>query len=81
MSTASITLPNITVRLTVEQLIAAARQLEPVEQTELARALIGAKMDVDLAWLITELEQKPPVEDISDADIVSEVRVVREQRP
>lgn len=80
MSTATVTIPNIQVQLTVEQLIMALRQLEPGERAKLARALASAELDTELAQLITELYGQPPVEDISEDDILAEIRAVRRER-
>ena len=79
MSSATVTIPNIQVQLTVEQLITAARQLEPGERARLARALADTELDTELAQLITELYSQPPVDDISDDDIQAEIRTVRQQ--
>ena len=79
MSSATVTIPNIQVQLTVEQLITAARQLEPGERAKLARALADTELDTELAQLITELYSQPPVDDISDDDIQAEIRTVRQQ--
>lgn len=81
VSTATITVPNIQVQLTVEQLITAVRQLEPSERAKLARELADTKLDTELTQLITELYSQPPVDDIADDDIFAEVRAVRQQRP
>lgn len=81
MSTATITVPNIRVQLTVEQLITAVRQLEPSERAKLARELADTELDTELTQLITELYSQPPVNDIADDDILAKIRVVRQQRP
>ena len=80
MSTATVTIPNIQVQLTVEQLIMALRQLEPGERAKLVRALASAELDAELAQLITELYGQPPVEDISEDEILAEIRVARRKR-
>lgn len=80
MSTATVTIPNIQVQLTIEQLIMAVRQLEPGERAKLVRALASAELDTELAQLITELYGQPPVEDISEDDILAEIRAVRRER-
>lgn len=80
MRLATITIPDVKVQLSVEQLIAAARQLEPVERAELARALTDDDLDIELAQLIAELYGQPPGDEISDDDILAEVRAVRQQR-
>jgi hypothetical protein len=80
MSEATITIPNIQVKITVEQLITAVRQLEPDDRAKLARVLVNTELDTELTELITELYSQPPADDISDEDILAEVRAVREQR-
>lgn len=80
MTIATITIPDVQVQLSVEQLIAAARQLEPMERAELARALADDELDAELTQLIAELYDQPPVDEISDDDILTEVRAVRKQR-
>lgn len=79
MSTATVTIPNIEVQLTVEQLIAAVRQLEPAQRAKVARALADSELDAELLQLINELYSRPPADDISDADIAAEVRAVRQR--
>jgi hypothetical protein len=79
MSTATITLPNVEVELTVDQLIMAARQLEYSERLRLAKALADTELDVEMAQLISELYSLPPVNEISDADILAEIHSVRSQ--
>jgi ribosomal protein L17 len=79
MSTATITIPDMRVQLTVEQLITAARQLEYNDRRKLAKAIIAeSDLDVELAQLIAELYSLPPVDDISDNDIMAEVQAVRQ---
>ncbi len=72
------TTATIEVELTVEQLITAVRQLEPNERARLARALANAELDRELTQLITELYSQPPVNEISDADILAEIQAVRQ---
>lgn len=79
MSVATITIPNIQVQLTVDQLITAVRQLEPNERAKLVRILAKTELDAELAHLITELYAQPSVDDISDEDILDEVLAVRQQ--
>ena len=80
MSSSTITIPNIKVQLTVDQLLAAVRQLEPLDRARVARAITDSELDTELAQLIAELYSQPPVTEISDDDILTEIRVVR-QRP
>ena len=79
MSTAIVTIPNIEIRLTVAQLITAAQQLEPQERAELVRALADTELDAELAQLIDKLYSQPPIDHISDNDILAEIQAVRLQ--
>jgi hypothetical protein len=79
MSSSTVTIPNIKVQLTVDQLLAAVRQLEPRDRAKVARAITDAELDTELAQLIAELYSQPPITDISDADILAEIRAVRQQ--
>ena len=81
MSTATVTIPNIQVQLTVEQLMMAVRQLDPGERAKLARALADTELDTELSQLIAELYSQPPVDDISDDEVQAEIRAVRQQHP
>lgn len=78
MST-TITIPNIKAQFTLEQLIAAMRQLEPEARAKVAQALLETELDADLAQLIAELYSQSPITDISDDDILAEIRAVRQQ--
>ena len=78
MTTATITIPNIEVELTVEQLITAVRQLEPRERAKIARALTDAELDQELTQLIAQLYSQPPIDEISDDDILAEIQAVRQ---
>ncbi|GIK56180.1 MAG: hypothetical protein HND44_02120 [Chloroflexi bacterium] len=78
MTTATITIPNIEVELTVEQLITAVRQLEPRERAKIVRALTDAELDQELTQLIAQLYSQPPIDEISDADILAEIQAVRQ---
>jgi hypothetical protein len=79
MSSSTVTISNIKVQLTVEQLLAAVRQLEPRDRARVARAITDAELDTELAQLIAELYNQPPITDISDVDILAEIRAVRQQ--
>ena len=79
MSTVIVTIPNIEIRLTVAQLITAAQQLEPQERAELVRALADTELDAELAQLIDKLYSQPPIDHISDDDILAEIQAVRLQ--
>lgn len=77
-SITTVTIPQV--ELTLDQLVAAIRQLEPEARSEIAKVLVEAELDARMAELIKSLAGRSPADDISDADIVSEVNAVREQR-
>jgi len=69
----------ITLPITLEQLIAVIQQLQPDEQAAVAKALIQAELRSDLTALIQELYIQHSVEDITDDDILNEIKAVRQQ--
>jgi hypothetical protein len=77
-SITTVTIPQV--ELTLDQFVAAVRQLQPDARSEIAKVLMETEMDAGMAELISSLASRPPADDISDADIVSEVNVVRAQR-
>ena len=77
-SITTVTIPQV--ELTLDQLVAAVRQLEPDARSEIAKVLMETELDARMAELIKSLASRPPADDVSDADIVSEVKAVREQR-
>lgn len=79
MSTTTVTIPQVEVQLSVDQLITAAKQLDPGERAKLARALAETDLDVELTRLMVDLYSKPPVDDISDEEILDEIQAVRQQ--
>jgi hypothetical protein len=79
MSTTTVTIPQVEVQLSVDQLITAAKQLDPGERAKLARALAETDLDVELTRLMVDLYSKPPVDDISDEEIQAEIQAVRQQ--
>jgi hypothetical protein len=79
MASSTVTIPNIRVQLTVDQLVTAVRQLDPRDRARIARAITDAELDVELAQLIDDLYSQPPVTEISDAEIQTEIRAVRQQ--
>ena len=74
----TITIPEV--ELTLDQLVTAIRQMEPAARSEIARALMGTELDARMAELIKSLASRPAADDITNADIVSEVNAVRKQR-
>lgn len=79
MSTSTVTISNIDVQLSVEQLLSAVRQLGPRDRAKIAQALTNVELDNELAQLVAELYSQPPVTEISDSEILAEVRAVRQQ--
>jgi hypothetical protein len=79
MSTTTVTIPQVGVQLSVDQLITAAKQLDPGERAKLARALAETDLDLELTRLMVDLYGKPPVDDISDEEILDEIQAVRQQ--
>jgi hypothetical protein len=69
----------VSIPVTLEQLITAVQQLQPNEREQLASALVQAGLRTDLKALIQELYAQPPVDDISDSDIMAEIQAVRQQ--
>jgi len=77
-SMTTVTIPKV--ELSVDQLVAAVRQLEPRMRLEIAKALVETELDMRMAELIHRLASRPAADDISDADIVAEVNAVRKTR-
>ena len=77
-SMATVTIPEI--ELTLDQLVAAIRQLEPAARIEIARALMDTELEARMAELIESLANKQPANDISDAELVAEVNAYRKPR-
>lgn len=69
----------ISVPITLEQLIQAVRQLEPDDRALVANALVELDLRSDLTALLTELYTQPPVDEVTDDDIMAEVKAVRQQ--
>jgi hypothetical protein len=74
----TITIPEVEPSL--DQLVTAIRQLEPAARSEIAEALMEMELDTRMAELIKGLTSRPAADEITDADIVSEVNAVRAQR-
>jgi hypothetical protein len=69
----------VSIPITLEQLIIAVQQLQPDELAQFASALVQAGLCSDLTALIQELYAQPPGDDITDDDIMAEIKVVRQQ--
>jgi len=79
MPAATVMIPDVQIELTIDQLVAAVRQLEPVQKEQVAKALTESALDAELAQLIAELYSQPPDTAISDAEILHEVKSVRQR--
>lgn len=71
----------ISVPITLEQLITAIKQLQPDERAQIAKVLVQEELQADLTELVQELYSQPPVDEVSDEDILTEVKAVRQQPP
>lgn len=69
----------ISIPITLEQLIMAVQQLRTDERAQVAEALVQAGLRSDLTALIQELYAQPPADDVTDDDIMAEVKAVRQQ--
>jgi hypothetical protein len=69
----------ITLPITLEQLITTIKQLQPSDRTQVAQALIQLELQSDLKGLIEELYNQTPVDEITDSDIMHEIKAVRQQ--
>ena len=69
----------ISVPITLEQLIMAVQQLQPEERAIVAQALIKFDLAADLTALIQEFYTQPLIDDITDDDIIEEIKAVRQQ--
>jgi hypothetical protein len=64
----------------LEQVLEAIRRLDAAARSRVAQALAESEMDARFERLILSLAKKPPVDDISDAEIQAEVDAVRHAR-
>lgn len=71
----------VSVPSTLEQLILAVDQLPEDERAQLAAALVQSGLRSDLTTLIQELYTQTPMDNISDDDIMAEIKAVRQQPP
>ncbi len=76
MHSTHITIPEV--KLTIDQLFKAVRQLDNASRVQLARVLMETEMDAKLANLIESLAKTAPAGDVSDEDIKAEIKAVRE---
>lgn len=67
----------ISVPITIEQLILAVQNLQPEDRVRIAQALVQSELSSDLTALIQELYADDPADDVSDEEILSEIKAVR----
>jgi len=65
-------------KISLDQLLAVIRQLDEPVRVQIAKVLMETEMDDRLANLINQLAKTKPLDDISDADIDSEIKTVRQ---
>jgi hypothetical protein len=70
----------LSISITLEQLIFAVKQLQPSERAQVAEVLLQGRLRSDLAALIQEFYNQSPDDEITDGDIMEEIKAVR-QRP
>jgi len=58
--------------ITLEQLITTVQQLQPSDREQVAKALIHMKLKSDLTNLLEELYSQPPIDEITDTEIMNE---------
>ena len=66
--------------ITLEQLITTVQKLDKSDRAQVAKALIETELQSDLTALIEELYSQNPVDEITDSDIMNEIKAVRQQR-
>jgi len=70
----------ITMPITLEQLINTLKQLQPSDRAQVAKALIEIELQSDLTSLIKDLYSQDAIEEVTDNDIMSEIKFVRQNR-
>ena len=65
--------------ITLDQLILTVQQLQPSDRAQVARALIQIELKLDLKALLEELYKLPPIDEITDSEIMNEIKAVRQQ--
>ncbi|OIP72200.1 MAG: hypothetical protein AUK48_11545 [Oscillatoriales cyanobacterium CG2_30_44_21] len=63
--------------ITLEQLITTLQQLQPSDRAQIAKALIQIELKSDLTKLLEELYSQPPIDEITDVEIMNEIKAVR----
>jgi len=65
--------------ITLEQLITTLQQLQPSDRAQVAKALIHMELKSDLTNLLEELYSQTPIDEITDTEIMNEIKAVRQQ--
>ena len=65
--------------ITLDQLILTVQQLQPSDRAQVARALIQIELKSYLKALLEELYKLPPIDEITDSEIMNEIKAVRQQ--
>lgn len=71
--------PMIQLPITLEQLITTVQQLQPGDREQVAKALIQMELKSDLTNLLEELYSQAPIDEITDAEVMNEIKTVRQQ--
>ncbi len=77
-SSVRVTIPHVS--LTLDQLLAAIRQLDEQSLSQVAQAILEKDRDVRMIELIHRLNQSSATTDISDDVLNAEVQAVRQAR-
>ena len=71
----------VSVAITLEQLITAVKTLAPEERAKVANVLIQTELQSDLTNMLADLYEHPAADDITDDEIMAEIKAVRLQAP
>jgi hypothetical protein len=69
----------ISIPITLDQIIVAIKQLQPADQAQVAQVLFQTGLRSNLAVLIQELYTQLPDDDMTDDEIMAEIKAVRQQ--
>ncbi|MCB0071887.1 MAG: hypothetical protein KDE20_10535 [Caldilineaceae bacterium] len=79
MLTTTVTISDV--RLTLDELIASIRRFDPETRAQVLDALLTDEIDARLSALIERLSERPPADDVTDAEIDAEIHAVRRGAP
>ena len=68
----------ISLPITLEQLIVAVQNLSIEDRRAVAKALVRSELSSEMNELIQSLYSESPADDISDDEIMAEIRAVRQ---